>query len=98
MSFFLEDANGEWLCDLTNFAITDIYDDPDAPESLKKFMGDGEADNELGNQVIQDITDDSEYAYIKEALMEAIFPVIVTDGMTSDDEDDGEPDDEEEPE
>ena len=81
MSFWIEDANGQWLGDLTNFGATDIYEDPKAPDSLKEFMENGEADEELGEKIIEDLRDNDGYGYIVKMLEGAIFPVIVTDGV-----------------
>ena len=81
MSFWIEDTNGVWLGDLTNFTVGAIADDPDAPESLKQFMETGTADGELGLQIVKDLEGNEVYTYLADMLDGAEFPLMITDGV-----------------
>ena len=81
MSFWLEDGNGTWLGDLTNRGAVDIGDDENAPESLRQFMRNGSADEDLVQKIIEELQDTNKYSYMLHMFnVAAAYPVIITDG------------------
>lgn len=76
MSYWLEDADKVWLGDFaTNLGIVQLRDG--APESLLRFLDEGEADEELIVDLTADLGDNH---YITEILRGAKPPVVITDG------------------
>jgi hypothetical protein len=82
MSYFLEDGDGEYLGDLaTNAGIVDMSED-NIPDSLKEFLEEGVAEEDLAKKIVKDLKSHSKYGYVSDLLNKAkVFPVIITDGM-----------------
>lgn len=78
MSYWLEDAQGEWLGDFaTNRGVLDLQWVP----ALKEFLERGEADEELVAKIVEACQDRADLRYIADMLRDAEAPVYVTDGV-----------------
>ncbi len=84
MSYFVEDANAEWLGDFApNAGIMGMYDDDNLPTSVKEFMENGVADEKLGRLIMADLyATGGKYPHILEIFQSAkSYPIILTDGL-----------------
>jgi len=80
MSFWMEDAAGEWVGDFaSNRGLEDIRNA--GYPGLKQFLEAGEADTDLAHRIIEELATDPELAYIAEMLSTGTAPFYITDGV-----------------
>jgi hypothetical protein len=81
MSYWLEDADGNYLCDLaSNRGLAQLQQRKDMPH-LVAFLGAGQTDDVQA--VIEDTQGDKATEYIAKVLKGAKAPVFITDGCGS---------------